>query len=78
MWPLVSDMVQEDPQKRPTIDEVVARFEKISDGLSSWKLRSRVVKRDDSTVAGFFRTLAHWKRTIGYVITLTPAVPGRK
>jgi len=78
MWPLVSDMVQEDPQKRPTMDEVITRFEKIFRGLSTWKLRSRVPKRGDSEVAGFFRTLAHWKRTIGYFITLTPAVPGRR
>ncbi|KAJ6496860.1 hypothetical protein DFH09DRAFT_945771 [Mycena vulgaris] len=40
MRPLVSDMVQDDPAKRPTIDEVVARFDEIRAGLSSWKLRS--------------------------------------
>ncbi|KAJ3856534.1 hypothetical protein EV368DRAFT_32205 [Lentinula lateritia] len=38
---LVFDMTHDDPQKRPTMDEVVARFGKIRKGLSWWKLRSR-------------------------------------
>ncbi|KAJ7630024.1 hypothetical protein DFH06DRAFT_1005613 [Mycena polygramma] len=43
MRPLVNDMVQDDPTKRPSIDQVVTRFAEIQRGLSSWKLRSRVV-----------------------------------
>ncbi|KAF8902790.1 hypothetical protein CPB84DRAFT_1814851 [Gymnopilus junonius] len=42
MKPLVADMVQEDPAKRPTIDECVARLDEIVSSLSSWKLRSQV------------------------------------
>ncbi|KAJ7223890.1 hypothetical protein B0H12DRAFT_1030882, partial [Mycena haematopus] len=40
---LVNDMVKDDPTKRPTADEVVVRFAEIQKGLSSWKLRSRVL-----------------------------------
>ncbi|KAI0311022.1 hypothetical protein OF83DRAFT_1069524, partial [Amylostereum chailletii] len=40
---LVADMVQKDPSKRPTIDEVVARFADIRHALSPWKLRSRLI-----------------------------------
>ncbi|KAJ7354603.1 hypothetical protein DFH08DRAFT_855393 [Mycena albidolilacea] len=43
MRPLVDDMVQADPAKRPTIDEVVARFADIRRGLSGWKLRSTLL-----------------------------------
>ena len=75
MWPLVKDMCQDDPQKRPTMDEVVVRFEEIRKGLSSWKLRSRLVKKGDSSLVGFFRTLCHWKRTVGFVMMRAPALP---
>ncbi|KAF7291039.1 Protein kinase domain-containing protein [Mycena chlorophos] len=42
MKDLVADMTQDEPSKRPTIDEAAARFAQIQRGLSSWKLRSRV------------------------------------
>ncbi|KAJ6625394.1 hypothetical protein B0H10DRAFT_2003291, partial [Mycena sp. CBHHK59/15] len=45
MKKLVDDMIQEDPTKRPTSSEVLSRFKEIKAGLSSWKLRSRVVHR---------------------------------
>ncbi|KAJ7148994.1 hypothetical protein C8R43DRAFT_925245, partial [Mycena crocata] len=47
MKALADDMTAEDPAKRPTMDEVVERFAVIRNGLSSWKLRSRVVKASD-------------------------------
>ncbi|KAJ7467099.1 kinase-like domain-containing protein [Mycena latifolia] len=72
--PLVGDMVQDDPSKRPTIDEVVARFEKIQRGLSSWKLRSRVVKTTESPWHLIRRT-SHLLRRIGYILRRVPAIP---
>jgi len=75
MVPLVNDMVQDEPTKRPTMEEVVARFDELCRGLSSWKLRSRVVDREDSSFLGFFRAIAHWKRRIGYIIRRVPAIP---
>ncbi|KAJ7092074.1 kinase-like domain-containing protein [Mycena belliarum] len=72
MSPLVDMMVAEDPSQRPTIDEVIARFAAIRDGLSSWKLRSRVIKEDD-LVPG--RGLKHWLRRIRYILLRTPAIP---
>ncbi|KAJ3776846.1 hypothetical protein FB446DRAFT_635306 [Lentinula raphanica] len=38
---LIADMTHDDPMKRPTMDEVVTRFEEIRKKLSWWKLRSR-------------------------------------
>ncbi|THU94248.1 hypothetical protein K435DRAFT_756739 [Dendrothele bispora CBS 962.96] len=41
MSDLVADMTQEDPSKRPSMDQVVRRFDEIVKGLSFVKLRSR-------------------------------------
>lgn len=75
MSALVADMVQEDPSKRPTATEVVERFDKIRMSLSSWKLRSRVVKNDDLWPLGVYRSIAHWFRRIGFITTRTSPVP---
>ncbi|KAI0253541.1 hypothetical protein BJV78DRAFT_1122973, partial [Lactifluus subvellereus] len=45
--PLIADMVQEDPTKRPTMDEVVTHFAEIKGKLSTWKLRSRMARRNE-------------------------------
>ena len=42
---LVTDMVQNDPTKRPTMDEVVTRFSEIRGDLNTWKLRSVITRR---------------------------------
>ncbi|KAJ7129849.1 kinase-like domain-containing protein, partial [Mycena crocata] len=76
MKPLVADMVAEDPAKRPTIEEVIKRFSLIQNGLSSWKLRSRVVKAEDQNTV-FHRSIAHWYHRIGYILRRVPAVPKR-
>ncbi|EPQ53169.1 hypothetical protein GLOTRDRAFT_79257 [Gloeophyllum trabeum ATCC 11539] len=72
---LVADMVQDDPAKRPTMDEVVARFQAIQMSLSSWKLRSRVPERDELAIVEAYRALVHWKRRLWYVLRGVPAVP---
>ncbi|KAH7906825.1 hypothetical protein BJ138DRAFT_1071218 [Hygrophoropsis aurantiaca] len=77
MQGLVADMVQDDPTKRPTMDEVVPRFESIYKGLSSWKLRSRVFKKNESSLSGFFRGISHWTRRTQYVIGRRPSMPAR-
>jgi len=75
MMPLISDMIHEDPTKRPTMDQVVARFDEISHSLTQWKLRSRVINKKDSIVAGFYRAVVHVIHTAHYVLTRKPAVP---
>ncbi|KDQ55744.1 hypothetical protein JAAARDRAFT_133573 [Jaapia argillacea MUCL 33604] len=75
MEPLVADMVQDDPSKRPTIDEAMTRFTEIRNSLSSWKLRSRVVEKEDVAFYGFFRAIAHWRRRIWFILRRVPAVP---
>ena len=63
MKPLIDDMIQDDPSERPSIGEAKARFEKIRDSLSWWKLRSRVVYRKDWSITGFYRACRHVVRT---------------
>ncbi|KAF8836449.1 hypothetical protein BDN67DRAFT_936726 [Paxillus ammoniavirescens] len=75
--PLIADMVQQDPSKRPTMDEVVERFDTIQAGLRSWKLRSRVVDKREGILEGVIRGTSHWIRRIGFVVRGVPAVPRR-
>ncbi|KAI0041364.1 hypothetical protein FA95DRAFT_1501607 [Auriscalpium vulgare] len=62
--PLLADMCCDDPSKRLTIGEAVARFKDIRANLSAWKLRSRVVSRKDHAIVGFFRGLGHLYSTV--------------
>ncbi|KAJ7092046.1 hypothetical protein B0H15DRAFT_835274 [Mycena belliarum] len=73
MKALADDMVGEDPAKRPTIDEVIERFTAIRSSLSSWKLRSRVIREKDFPNPS--RPVKHWLRRIWYIICRTPSVP---
>lgn len=78
MQPLVDDMVQDDPTKRPKVDEVVSRFLAIEGKLSTWKLRSRIVRRDEIWPLAVWRSVGHWYRTIGYVLGRKAAIPEPK
>ncbi|EGO25686.1 hypothetical protein SERLADRAFT_415165 [Serpula lacrymans var. lacrymans S7.9] len=77
MLPLVKDMVQDDPVKRPTMDEVVARFNEILKELSSWKLRSRVIYKEDGNIEGLYHGVIHWTRRISYIVRRVSAIPER-
>ena len=75
---LIADMVQEDPTKRPTMDDVVARISEIKKKLSTWKARSRMVRKEEFWPLKVWRTVGHWYRTIGYVVGRMPAIPDPK
>ncbi|TFK74319.1 hypothetical protein BDN72DRAFT_81440 [Pluteus cervinus] len=77
LGPLIRDMVQDDPTKRPTIDEVVTRFDKICKELSSWKLRSRPIPRRGTISKGLRRHIDHWKRRLDYIKQDVPPIPLR-
>ena len=68
-------MVQDDPKKRPTMDEVVARFEIIQKTFSSWKLRSRVVPRKETSLQVVPHRVGHWIRRIGFIIKRVHPIP---
>ena len=71
-------MVQEDPTKRPTMDEVVTRFAEIRSKLSTWKLRSRMARNDEIWPVATWRAIKHWYRTVGYVLSRKAALPEPK
>ncbi|KAI0312536.1 hypothetical protein OF83DRAFT_637400 [Amylostereum chailletii] len=73
--PLVDDMVQRGPSKRPKMDEVVSRFNDVRTSLSAWKLRSRPVRRKEWKIVRAWNFCAHVCRTTRYVITRKPAIP---
>ncbi|KAF8120722.1 kinase-like domain-containing protein [Boletus edulis] len=75
MKPLIARMIQADPNKRPKMDEAVARFDEIQRGLSQRKLRSRVVDIREDLFERVVRTTSHWKRRIGFVARGIPAIP---
>ncbi|KAJ3846558.1 hypothetical protein EV368DRAFT_88825 [Lentinula lateritia] len=75
--PLVSDMVADDPSKRPTMDEVASRFSGIVGKLRWWKLRSRAVQKDEF-LSTPFRTIYHLFWTASMMLLLKPAIPSPK
>lgn len=75
MDPLIKDMVQDDPKKRPTMDEVVKRFADIRRRLSRWTLRSRLYTKDENRRVRMYRSTRHVFRTIGYLATFRSAIP---
>ena len=75
MSQLVQDMVQPDPSNRPTIDQVAERFEEIRAHLSWWKLRSRVVKKDEFHLDTVTRVAKHSFATVKYLVLFCSPVP---
>ncbi len=75
MEPLIADMTLDDPKTRPTVQEVVSRFDEIKRGLSIWKLRSRVMRRDEAWPMIVLRSARHLCRTAGYILTRKAAIP---
>ena len=75
MQPLVADMVQDDPAKRPSIDEVVTRFNAMRKKMGTIKLRSRVARREDGF--SLFCYFAHVFTSIKYTLQGIPPIPTR-
>ncbi|KAA1478718.1 hypothetical protein DENSPDRAFT_830067 [Dentipellis sp. KUC8613] len=72
---LVAAMTMDDPQVRPTIHEVFTQFKTLVGSLSRTQLRRRLVRRDESTAAGVWRTGKHVLRTGRWMACRLPAVP---
>ncbi|KAI1795565.1 kinase-like domain-containing protein [Ganoderma leucocontextum] len=73
--PLVRDMIQPDPSRRPSIDEVVRRFDELLKHVRFWTSRSRPVRIDEEPVVGWYRNTRHIFRTIRYFLSRKAAVP---
>ena len=75
MRELVDTMTDENPAKRPTIEEVIERFDDIRSSLSMAKLRSPIILKNEPTLSTIFRHVRQLTRTLLYVIQGIPAVP---
>jgi len=78
MRPLVNDMVADNPEERPNIDECVARLDDITSSLLTGTLRSQVVYGHDWMVGYIWRLFPYVLRLISFLWLETPAVPLRK
>jgi hypothetical protein len=75
MVPLIRDMIQSDMAKRPTMDEVMRRFDDIVRSLSEFQLRSRVAYKDQFPFLGPIRDLVHWTRQARFKMQGLSAIP---
>lgn len=73
--PLITEMMHVEPAKRPTMPEVVTKFEKLVAGLTQLKLRTPVSSKDEFAIHSFFRGFGRWKRTCSYWTKGLPAIP---
>ena len=75
MRELVEAMTDENPANRPTIEEVIEKFDEIRRSLSTVKLRSTIIAKKDPIIFTLFRHARQLTRTVFYVIQRMPAVP---
>ncbi|KZT71756.1 hypothetical protein DAEQUDRAFT_687108 [Daedalea quercina L-15889] len=75
MQSLVSDMIQDDPEKRPTIAEVETRFNGLYRQLSWWKLRTRLVNKIETVFDRAVLSTIHCFRTAKFILKRCPPVP---
>ncbi len=75
MRELVDAMTDENPAKRPTIEEVVEKFDDIRRSLSTVKLRFTIISKNDPIIFTMFRHARQLTRTLLYVIQRRPAIP---
>jgi len=77
MQSLISDMTQDNPEKRPKMDDVLQRFDNLSSKLGWWKLRSRVVAHDEPLSSRIRNCFVHWTKQLKFMRMHLPAVPRR-
>ncbi|KIJ43815.1 hypothetical protein M422DRAFT_228875 [Sphaerobolus stellatus SS14] len=73
--PLVTKMIQESPQSRPTIKECILEFDALVASLSEGKIRGRAAPRHESLIpAGFVKSIIHRARVISDILRNTPVI----
>lgn len=73
MKELIYDMTNPDPQKRPSMTDVVLRFEEVIKGLDDKKLRSPILDVGDEL--GPFKKIVHWTTQWTNKLRGIPAIP---
>jgi len=75
MRELIDAMTDENPAKRPTIEEIIEKFNEIRGSLSMVKLRSPIISKKEPTIFTIFRHARQLTRTLLYIIQQIPTVP---
>ncbi|KAJ7593381.1 kinase-like domain-containing protein [Mycena floridula] len=75
MEPLVAIMMNEEPSKRPRMQDVTLRFKAITHGLNEGQLRSRLATKDENLIVGIFRSVFHWIKQVSFMARGLPAQP---
>ncbi|PIL35991.1 hypothetical protein GSI_01651 [Ganoderma sinense ZZ0214-1] len=73
--PIITEMVQQDPAERPSIDKAFEQFEQLRASVSPWTLRSRMVYEDELPLGRLYRGCRHAVRTAFWMATGKPALP---
>ncbi|KAG5351722.1 hypothetical protein E4T56_gene3547 [Termitomyces sp. T112] len=73
MRKLISDMMNGDPDRRPDMGEVVARFNSLVDGLNNIQLRSPVISAGETL--GIYKSMTHWAKQLIYMAQGIPPIP---
>lgn len=72
---LMQDMIHANPRRRPTMDEVVARFDNELKGMSKWQLRCRIATKGENVFVGWVRSGFHWVRQLRLIIKGVSPLP---
>jgi hypothetical protein len=75
MEDLIDAMTNEDPAKRPTIEEVIERFSEVLGSLRTTKLRSALTSRKGPRVFDVIRQARQYLFTIQYTFFRQAAIP---
>ncbi|KAJ2934077.1 hypothetical protein H1R20_g2981, partial [Candolleomyces eurysporus] len=75
--PLINEMTDKDPNKRPTIGEVVVKFDAAVSKISEWTLRSRFVVSwsELEWYTRLTKTVPFTIRKFRFIANRTPAIP---
>ena len=75
MQELIGAMTNEDPAKRPSIEEVIERFSAVLGSLHTAKLRSALTSRKVPRVFSVLRQAGQYLLTIQYTFFRQAAIP---
>jgi len=75
MQDLVAEMTHLNPTKRPSIEDVVAKFSLIRESLSSLKLRSPIISKHDPSLFSVFRCAKQILLSLQDIVLHNTAVP---
>lgn len=78
MQDLIAEMTHINPAKRPLIEEVVAKFSRIRESLSGFKLRSPIISKHKPSLFSMFQRAQQALRTVQYMFSHKAAIPDAK